>query len=151
VNAIDLLKRHEGFKAKVYLCPAGKQSIGYGYNLEANPLRLPPDVIEDLYKNGITWAKADKLLVGEVNRLELILIEKLPWFGLLNEARKAVLLNMAYNLGINGLLKFKRTLGHIQEGDYHLAAREMLESNWARQVHGRASELSLIMRTGAMR
>ena len=151
MNAIDLLKRHEGFKAKVYLCPAGKQSIGYGYNLEANPLKLPNVVLEELYENGISWAKAERLLVGEVNRLEILLIRELDYYLQLNEARKAVLLNMAYNLGVNGLMKFKKTLAHIREENYPLAAKEMLNSNWARQVHGRASELSLIMRTGAMR
>lgn len=151
MNAIDLIKRHEGFKPRVYLCPAGKQSIGYGYNLEANPLKLPSDVIEGFYETGITWEKAKNLLIGEVNRLDMALAGKLEGYQRLNEARKAVLLDMAYNLGVNGLMKFKKTLAHIRDENYPLAAKEMLDSNWARQVHGRASELSLIMRTGVMR
>lgn len=151
MNALDLIKRHEGFKAKVYRCPAGKQSIGYGYNLEANPLKLSTDVISGFYETGITWEAAKNLLIGEVNRLDMVLAGKLEGYQSLNEARKAVLLDMAYNLGVNGLMKFKKTLGHIRDENYQLAANEMLLSNWALQVHGRASELALIMHTGAMR
>jgi lysozyme len=59
-----------------------------------------------------------------------------------------VLINMAFNIGVGGLLKFKNTLAHIRSGQYELAATEMLDSNWARQVHGRAKELALQMRHG---
>jgi lysozyme len=150
-KGMDLLKRHEGFQSRVYTCPAGRQSIGYGYNLEANPLKLDIGVIGGFYKHGITKKAAEILLVDELKRLDLILAGKLGWWSNINEARQSVLLNMAYNLGINGLLKFSRTLGFIEQCDYAAAAHEMLDSNWAKQVHGRANELALIMKTGALR
>lgn len=150
-KGMDLLKRHEGFQARVYKCPAGKQSIGYGYNLEANPLKLDIKIIGGFYKHGISETEAERLLVDELTRLDLILSGKLDWWQNINEARQSVLLNMAYNLGVNGLLKFSKTLGFIRNHDFARAAQEMLDSSWARQVHGRASELALIMRTGALR
>jgi lysozyme len=52
---------------------------------------------------------------------------------------------MAFNLGISGLLKFKKTLKLIEEGNYKLAAKEMLKSKWANQVKNRAKHLSIMM------
>ena len=55
---------------------------------------------------------------------------------------------MAFNLGVQGLLKFRNTLGMVRDGDYDGAARGMLASLWARQVKGRATRLADQMRTG---
>ena len=74
--------------------------------------------------------------------------DRLPWIDKLTPARQAALINMAFNLGIGGLLGFKNTLAAIEQGDYVRAARGMLASKWATQVHGRADELAAQMRTG---
>ena len=55
---------------------------------------------------------------------------------------------MAFNLGFFGLMKFRMMRGAISSGDFELAAREMLDSKWARQEGGRAKELAEQMRTG---
>jgi len=73
---------------------------------------------------------------------------RLPWFTELDEVRQAVLVDMGYNLGIDGLLKFKRTLGSVESGNYANAAIQMLESKWATQVGHRAERLSDMMETG---
>lgn len=62
--------------------------------------------------------------------------------------RLAVLENMTFNLGIAGLLKFKRTLTMIQAENYDGAAQAMLESKWADQVGARAQRLSQQLATG---
>jgi lysozyme len=62
--------------------------------------------------------------------------------------RQAVLLNMAFNLGVGGLLGFKRALGAMRIEDYARAGTEMLDSTWARQVKGRAAELARQMMLG---
>jgi len=59
-----------------------------------------------------------------------------------------VLLNMCFNLGIYGLLGFKKTLAYIKAGDWERAANNMLVSRWAKQVGRRAIELSELMRKG---
>lgn len=142
------LMRHEGSKRDAagmhvaYRCPAGKWTIGYGHNLEANP-------IFGLGANSrITEEHARRILEGDINKFAPRLLTTLPWISSLAPARRGVLLNMAFNLGIPGLLKFNNTLANVKMGNYSMAANGMLQSLWARQVGRRAQELSQQMRTG---
>lgn len=144
----EQLKRHEGFKLRVYKCTAGHSTIGCGYNLDANPAHLKKSEIDDMMKNGISEAKANYLLDLMIAMTETDLVKKLDFFTELSEPLQALLVNMAYNMGVNGLLKFKNTLAHIRTGSYDEAADEMLNSKWAKQVGNRAFELSKQMRTG---
>ncbi len=74
--------------------------------------------------------------------------ERLPWWRTLDEARQGVLLNMSYQLGIEGLLGFVKTLKMMEAGDYDGAARGMLLSKWSAQTPRRAARLSNQMREG---
>lgn len=130
---IEQLKRHEGFRNHVYKCTAGKNTIGYGRNLD---------------DNGITHDEAEILLQNDIQAVLADLARNIPWYLSLNEARRAVLINMAFNIGINGLMQFKNTLAFIKNGQYSNAAQEMLSSKWARQVGKRAIELSEQMKSG---
>ena len=145
------LKKHEGFRSKVYKCTAGKDTIGYGYNIAANPLRLPPNEIKSFYEVGISVVRAEQLLKQCCNQVESSLSKELDFYDNLDLNTKYVLLNMAYNLGVQGLLGFKTTLGLIKQGKYNEASVQMLNSKWAEQVKGRATELSTILRTGKIR
>lgn len=129
---IEQLQRHEGLRLKVYPDTEGVLTIGYGVNLEA----------------GITEEEARYLLLNRVLRAAEDLGSQLPWTDDLDDARRHVLLNMCYNLGINRLLGFKNTLTAVKEGRYDDAAAGMLDSKWATQVGGRAVELAEQMRTG---
>lgn len=55
---------------------------------------------------------------------------------------------MCFNLGIAGLLKFKKFIAAVNDGFFELAAKEMLDSLWAKQVGNRAIELSEQIKTG---
>ena len=68
----------------------------------------------------------------------------------LDEARQMVCINMAFNLGMPRLNRFKKMWAAIHKGDYGTAALEMLDSKWADQVKGRALRLSNIMKTGTL-
>ena len=68
--------------------------------------------------------------------------------GQLDEIRKSVLLNMCFNLGINGLLGFMNPLAFVKAGDWERTANNMLVSRWAKQDGHRAIELSELMRKG---
>lgn len=146
--SLELLKKHEGFRSKCYKCTAGKLTVGYGYNLEANPLNLTQAMINEIIKKGVTKEYAENLLKMMVIDITKTLQARVEGFEKLDEARRWVLINMAYNLGIGGLLKFKNTLLLIRNGKYEQAAAGMLNSLWAKQVKGRASELAKIMRDG---
>jgi lysozyme len=134
---IDLLKeelkRDEGVRLKPYRCTAGKLTIGVGRNLD--------DV-------GISQSEADMMLEHDVNKVITQLNYRLPWWCNVSEKRQHVLINMAFNLGIEGLLKFKNTLALIQAGKYQEASVAMLDSRWAKQVGNRAKRLAEEMRQG---
>lgn len=76
------------------------------------------------------------------------LVRALSWWPTLSDVRQDVLVNMAYELGVNGLLAFHQTLTYVAAGEYALAAVAMLQSKWAKQVPGRAKRLAQQMATG---
>lgn len=149
-TALELIKNHEGFRKNRYTCTAGHLTIGYGYNLDANPLELSPLQIAGFEKFGIKESQANDLLEQMLTMTETLLAKRLPWTVKLSEARQAVLLDMAYNLGLDGLLKFQKTLMFIERRDYSQAADAMLNSKWATQVGNRAVVLAGIMRSGTV-
>lgn len=127
------LRLHEGERLKPYRCTAGKLTIGVGRNLE---------------DRGITAAESAFLLSNDIDAVWADVQRAIPWAARLDDVRQRVLLDMAFNLGIVGLLGFKRTLAAIEGGQYQQAATMMLDSRWARQVGGRAERLSRMMATG---
>ena len=131
---IQQLRLHEGERLKPYRCTAGKLTIGVGRNLE---------------DRGITAEESAYLLNNDIDREWKNLTAVLPWVTGLNDVRQRVLLDMSFNLGIAGLLKFKNTLATIKAGQYSKAGDMMLDSLWAKQVGGRATRLAQMMRTGA--
>lgn len=126
----EMLIRHEALKLRPYHCTAGKLTIGVGRNLE---------------EVGITEAEAIFLLKNDIARVTVSL-SKFKWFTQLNEIRRAVALNMAFNLGVAGFLKFKKMIAALEKEDYKSASDEMLRSAWALQVGKRADELAQMMK-----
>ena len=132
------LTLHEGKRLFPYLDTVGKLAIGVGRNLD--DVGISEDEISLLLENDIRRAMKDCIL-------------NLPFFIELDPVRKAVLVELAFNMGIGnatrGLLSFKNTLRAVSEGRYGDAADGMLKSKWARQVKGaRAGRLAGMMRTG---
>lgn len=147
-QGVDQIKEDEGFRKNIYRCTAGKLTVGYGYNLEANPQQLHWRQIADIKLNGITQDFAEQLLLAEIKDIENELHSKLVFWSKLSPTRKDVLINMAYNLGVPGLLKFKNTLQLLYHEKYKEAAEHMLDSLWAKQVPNRAKRLANQMRIG---
>lgn len=131
---IQQLRRHEGERLKPYRCSSGKLTIGVGRNLD---------------DRGITAAESAYLLNNDIDRVWVEVESRMPWIRQLNEARQRVLLDMAFNLGIDGLMKFRNTLATIRAGDYQKAGVMMLDSLWAKQVGDRAQSLARMMQTGS--
>jgi lysozyme len=161
------IKESEGFRPKPYLCPKGKASIGFGTNVEAHPGFIPQRLghivdqvragtllgqrlVSELNMGGMIWSprQAEAALVAVLEDAAHSLEARFPWVKGLDSVRHAVLLDMAYNMGVGKLAGFKKTLGHVEAGRYEDAAAEMLNSDWARQVKGRALKLSNRMRLG---
>lgn len=98
--------------------------------------------------HGITLEEAMGFLQSDLQADGDALGTALPWMRTLDPARGEVLLEMAFNMGVKGLLAFKNTLADVQAGNYDKAADEMLASLWAKQVGARAQRLATQMRTG---
>lgn len=135
-KAIDQIRRHEGEVLSAYQDHLGFWTIGVG--------RL----IDKRKGGGISKEESEFLLSNDINTRIAALEQRLPWFNQLDDVRKAVLLNMSFQLGIAGLMQFTKTLTHVQNGEYDLAADGMLKSKWATQTPKRAQEMSNQMRTG---
>lgn len=129
----EMLKRHEGLKLKPYKCTAGKLTIGYGRNIE---------------DNGISISEAEAMLNNDIQSFRDILYHRYKWYAGLSQVRKAVVIDMTFNLGISRFAKFKKTIEFIRQGEFGKASVEMLDSNWANQVGYRATELSKLFKKG---
>ena len=131
------LRRDEGIKATAYQDHLGYWTIGVGRLIDSRKpgAGLRPDEIDYLLRN-------------DINDRVQALTKSLPWFDLLDEARRGVMINMAFQLGTAGLLGFKSTLALIAAGKYAEAAEQMLKSKWATQTPARAKRLSEQMKTG---
>ncbi len=127
------LRRDEGLRLKPYRDTVGKMTLGVGRNLD--------DV-------GITAEEADYLLENDIGRAMADLDRNLPWWRGLSEARQRALVNMAFNLGLPRLLGFKGMLAALQAGDYAAAAREAIDSKWAKQIGARAQRIAMMLAEG---
>ena len=139
------LKRHEGFSLEAYLCPAGFLTIGWGHNCEAWPV-VGVEKVGDI----ISRVKAEEILTEDVVFIAGELDDRLSFnWRKMEEPRQAVLLNMAFNLGVPKLLTFRKALRAMEARCWNEAAHEMLDSKWAEQVKSRAAELATQMVLGA--
>ena len=131
------LKGDEGVKAHAYQDHLGFWTIGIGRLVDQRKpgSGLRPEEISFLLNNDID---------DRINALG----RRLPWFLQLDAARQGVLLNMSFQLGVDGLLGFKNTLRLVERGDYAQAADNMLLSKWAQQTPERARRMAEQMRSG---
>jgi len=125
----DELRRDEGFRDTIYQCSAGKFTLGYGHNVEDNP--IPKIVAEHLLNYDIGGAIRD--------------CERFDWFYELSDVRKRVIINMVFQMGVTGVSKFKNMIRAIEGQDYNRAANEMRDSKWFRQTPNRAERLAQAM------
>jgi len=140
------LELHEGKELQSYICPAGYLTVGIGRNLEANPSTDELGRRIDKVGLEITEEECRMLLEHDIDRFANEVRLNISVFNGLSEPRQHVLIDMAFNLGTHGLLKFKKMLAAIQANDFDKAAAEMLDSKWARQVGHRATRLATMIR-----
>jgi len=146
---LDRLEKEEEFRSHPYDDATGepwvngesikgKLTIGIGFNIDPSG-------------PGLTREESRAVLAIRAKHLEEELLFHLPFLSNLDPARKDVLLDMVYNLGVSGLLAFHCTLAMVEAGNYEGAAAAMWESTWAKQVGQRAIGLSEQMKDGIQR
>lgn len=134
INREKKIKMEEGFREMPYLCSTGHLTSGVGFNLEETPM---PEEVADL------WLRI--LIDNIIEELSV-----LDWYQTLNFDRQTVIIDMCYQIGVSGVLKFKRMIAAIESGDYRLASIEMLASKWAQQTPSRAQRNADAMLMGEL-
>jgi len=129
MTLLEQLRRDEGQRRTAYQDTQGVWTLGVGHNL-----RYP-----------ISDAAIEQILRDDVQAAETACLS-LPIWAQLSEPRRGVLLNLCFNLGFDGLMRFRKMYDALRAGDYERAAAELLDSTYARQVGARADRLALQLR-----
>ena len=130
LDLLEAVKLSEGFRDRVYKDTLGIDTIGYGFAIK--DLVLDEDIAEMILRR-----KLDNL-IDRVNK-RFKFVKDLP------HAAQDVMYEMCYQLGVTGVSKFKKTLAYLENFEYRMASKEMLDSRWARQTPNRAKRLSDIV------
>jgi lysozyme len=141
---ISDLSHDEGLRLTVYDDATG-HAIAPGLPVKGHP---SIGIGRALDVNGITVAEAQYLLSNDIDRVN-VAFSTYPWFTALDDIRQNVILNMAFNLGVAGVLEFHDMIRYLSDEPqprYGLAASAMEDSNWYRQVGARAVRLATAMR-----
>ena len=122
--------KEEGFRDKPYQCSEGVWTFGHGLTsiTEQESLTLVGNRLADLEQRVKTHLRLNDIS--------------------LDEFRICILIDMAYQLGVNGLRKFAKMFNALKDYDYELAADEMLNSKWHKQTPVRCELLAKRMRKG---
>lgn len=115
------LEREEGCRLVAYRDTRNVLTIGYGHT--------GPDVHE-----GLQWTQqaADQQLDHDIDHVCGQMDVAMPWWRSLDDIRANVMVKMAYQLGIGGLLAFRQMLAHVRAEEWDLAKAAGLDSHWAR-------------------
>ena len=121
----------EGLKLTPYKCTANKLTIGVGRNIE---------------DRGISNETAMQMLDEDIDIMVNELRQNLSWFDKQNDAIQGVLIDLCFNMGISRLLMFVQTLKLIEQGQYAMAADELLDSKYAAMLPARSKRNAEILR-----
>ena len=138
--ATDLIA-DEGLRERAYQDGGGVWTIGVGHTGRE-------------VRDGLVWTRAQCLaaLAADLSRVERGLDARLAWWRAMNGPRQDALANLAFNLGVEGVLGFPHMLAALKAGDNALAARRLLASEpWRSQVGVRAERLARQIESGLPR
>lgn len=133
------IKRHEGSvtlpngRHRVYTCPAGHPTVGWGRNLEGR---------------GLSDAEAEMLLTNDLQASAEELTRVWPWMQSIDPVRFGAFINLHFNMGLPTLREFVKTLDAAQDHDWERCAAELQNSRWYRQVGTRGEDLVEQIKTG---
>ena len=129
-HTIKQIKHHEGFRSHFYI-DNNHYSIGYGINL-----------------SHITRAEANMLLIHRL-AIKQAQLQSHSWYKNLSSVRKQIVLNMSYQIGYAGILKFKHMIWRLKHNYWNAAANAMISSKWYRQSGNRSRQLVKAMRSNS--
>lgn len=119
-EGLGLIKSFEGFSSRIYICPAGYPTIGYGHLVRADEM--------EFYKDGITVNEGDELLRKDALSAEMAVLKyiSVP----LSDGEFDSLVSFTFNLG-SGALQSSTLRRKLNRGDYAGASGEFKRWVWA--------------------
>jgi lysozyme len=147
-NLIEQLKIDEGYSQHVYKCPAGANTIGYGYNLDSNSLHLSSLEINHAFRKGMGEIEAERILLLMVKKTVLELQGIFSNWNDISKPSQDALTNMCFNLGVTRFLKFKKMIALVEANDFVTAGKEGLKSLWAKQLPARSKRVMDLLKQG---
>lgn len=141
----EILKYEEGYRAKPYIDTEGFPTIGIGFLIGPKGAKL----------SNYTFTISERVSEAWLHDYVSDMTVKMGGFGVIksaiaqcNDARKDIIMSMAYQMGVQGLATFTTTLGMIAQGQFTYAADNMLKSKWAGQTPARAKRHAQVIRDG---
>lgn len=144
-NIISMLNYEEGFKSKPYYCSEGYPTVATGVRI--GPKGAPLSMYQFTVSKTVAAVWLAELVKETISDMDKYPNVKSA-MSVCNDARQAVLISMAYQMGVDGLAEFKNTLKAVAEKRWQDAKNGMLGSKWARQTPYRASRQAEQMLTG---
>jgi len=136
---IKLIETEEGWASNPYYCSENYPTIGFGFKIGEKDAPLPsfrlPKAAGDVWLTEILRG-----LEGQVNHR--------TWYNNLCPARKAIIMSMMYQMGYNGVMKFKNMIAALEIQDFVKASAEILDSRWAEQTSLRANRHAIQLQSG---
>ena len=138
---LESVKKHEGYRNKVYLDTLGKRTVGVGHLC-----------VEDFWEDDKEYEEKFLMEILQKDLQQAIrgardLMEERDCLNI-DEKAEELLIEMVFQLGRTGVSKFNNMWKALAEQNYIGASFEMLDSRWAKQVGGRALELTDLIKTG---
>jgi len=142
---IPILNFEEGYREKPYRDKLGYPTVAGGIKIGPKGAALSNYTFTVPRRVGDVWKEV--FVENTITEMQLrpAIISALKSC---NDARRDVLISMAYQMGVPGLAGFKNTLAMVSEGNFDGASRGMLNSLWAKQTPERAQRHAEVMRTG---
>ena len=136
---LESVKKHEGYRNKVYLDTLGKRTVGVGHLC-----------VEDFWEDDKEY---DEKFLMEILQKDLqqairgarSLMEQHSCADI-DEKAEEILIEMVFQLGKTGVSKFKNMWKALSELNYVGASYEMLDSRWAKQTPNRAKAMAKTMK-----
>ena len=135
---LESVKKHEGYRNKVYLDTLGKRTVGVGHLC-----------VEDFWEDDKEYEEKFLMTILEHDLQSAIKGAKdlMQEHGCMDidELAEEIIIEMVFQLGKTGVSKFRNMWKHLSALEYASAASEMLDSRWAKQTPNRAEGMSAQM------
>ena len=132
---LESVKKHEGYRNKVYLDTLGKRTVGVGHLC-----------VEDFWEDDKEYEESFLMQILQKDLQEAIrgAKELMDEHGCadIDERAEEIIIEMVFQLGRTGVKKFRNMWKALAEQNYIGASFEMLDSKWAKQTPNRAKDMA---------